>query len=102
MQKNRNGLLVTLVLLAIVLLALCSSAGAGVRAGSTSVQSSTRVIGALGGAVENGEPDIGQTGLPKSGQQTSPQPTRDLLSRTTEWLRLASRIWVARYLGIGF
>jgi hypothetical protein len=99
MQKNRNGLLVTLVLLTIVLLALCSSAGAGVRAGSTSAHSSTRVISSVGGAVENGEPDIGQTGLPKSGPPPSSQAK--VLSHTTDWLRLASRIWVARYLGVG-
>ena len=103
MLMTRNRLLITLALLTTVVLCLCSNASAGVRVGNSIARTSAHATSTGNGGVENGEPDIGQSGWPKPGSPYGSGTWVGLGTwREARVLKLASRILVARYLGVGF
>jgi hypothetical protein len=106
MVKIRSGLLATLVLLSVVLIGalLSQEARAGVGRSRPAFYADSRT---QGGPANEGEPDAGQTTRPPTPYPTvrpyrSSGGSRQVAVGYARLVRWTTRIWMARYLGIGF
>jgi len=93
MVKNRNRLLITLVLVAVALTMAAWISVADARITKWSDPGETTKLTTQSARSDAGEPDVGQTGLPKV-RSTGVDP---IGSPRTGWLRLMVTIWAARY-----
>jgi hypothetical protein len=99
MLKTRRGLLVTLVLVSVAVAAAWSNhdVAAGTRSGSAS--HGNQFVKST--ATLEGEPDVGQIHQQPASNTAPPIVTvsHENRWRFAAWLRLASEIWMVRYLG---